>query len=88
MKLLIVFAQRKESYEGEYAPEVIAGATEFENDENPDFIQDELKSAQNDDDYISAKIIEIEVSAEEIYDILCPNAAPIIPTNVKEMEKA
>ena len=79
MKLIVVFAQRAESYPGQYAPEVYAAATEFENDDNPDYIQYQLEAAEKNEEFVAARILEIDLgrgSEDEIKRLLVE--APVI----------
>ena len=64
MKLYIVFAQRKCRYEGEYAPEALHIADEYSHDENPDWLYTKLKEAEEDDEFVSAALIEVDLGDE------------------------
>jgi hypothetical protein len=59
MKLFIVFAQRKCSYEGQYAPEALHVVDEYSRDENPTWIEERLAEVEANDDFVSAAIIEV-----------------------------
>jgi hypothetical protein len=61
MNLYIIFAQRKCSYPGEYAPEALHVVDEFSRDENPDWIAEKLAEAQAADEFVSADIICIRL---------------------------
>ena len=61
MKLYIVFAQQKCSYEGQYAPEALAIVDEYCHDENPDWIEGELAKASANKGYVSAAIISVNL---------------------------
>jgi hypothetical protein len=61
MKLYIVLAQRKEAYPGQFAPEALAVVTEYDRDENPDWIQSQLDDAKKDPDMLAADIFEIDL---------------------------
>ena len=63
MKLYVVFAQREERYPGQYAPEAIAVADEYTNEDNPEYIKNELKKAG--DSFIAADIFEVEIGGAE-----------------------
>jgi hypothetical protein len=64
MKLHVVFAQRKEHYEGEFAPEVVAAVTEYEYDDNPDYLEDQLEKAKHDPDFAAVRLIDVEIEAD------------------------
>jgi hypothetical protein len=61
MDIYILFAQRKERYAGEYAPEALAVLDEAGHDENPAYLAEELKKAEASGDFSSAKIFRIEL---------------------------
>ena len=46
MKISILFGLRKESYVGEYGPEVLAARDEFTIDENPDGWHDAIEATK------------------------------------------
>jgi hypothetical protein len=67
VKIYALYVQRKESYEGEYAPELIDSVDDYTNDVNPDYIQGKLNEAKDNSEYVSAEIFEIELpSASEV----------------------
>lgn len=72
MILKVLFIQRKESYEGQYAPEALCCVDEYAEEENPTWFQDqckkELEVVKN--DIISSKIIEIDIDQSKIRKIL------------------
>ncbi len=61
MKLYIVFAQRKESRPGEYAPEALFIVSEYDYEENPAWIKDRLAEARADEEYIGADIFLVDL---------------------------
>jgi len=72
MILKVLFGQRIESYEGEYAPEALAIADEYTDDDNPDYLLNELKKCQEDESFENLIMIEIEVDDEKIDSFLRP----------------
>lgn len=64
MKLYVLFAQRKCSYEGEFAPEALAVADEFSYDDNPDYLAGELANARQDAEFVGAEIIEVNLGSK------------------------
>ena len=59
MVIKTVWAQRTESYEGQYAPELLGAIDEYGNDDNPDYISGIYKEA-----------IE-QVASGELYKAVC-----------------
>lgn len=68
----ILFGQRKGSYEGEYAPEVLDAIDEYGNDENPDFLKNKFADSEYSKEFSSLKIIDIQLDRTEIDKILNP----------------
>ena len=91
MKLYVLFAQRKESYEGEYAPEALECIDDVGNDDNPAWLISKMKDANNEDDeFVSAKIFEIELpkgSGDFIRNQLMGKIPPIKAVNIGVMEE-
>lgn len=73
MKLYVIFAQRKEHYFGEYAPEALDVADEFAYDENPDWLQDKLKNYRTEAHWEKVEIIGIDVTSNLIEAIMRPD---------------
>lgn len=69
MEVRCLFAQRKCSYEGEYAPELIAAIDEYGDDENPDYLNEAQGKAEDDNDLIFAKRITITVPDEKFDEV-------------------
>lgn len=72
MNLKVLFIQREESYEEEYAPEALCCVDEWSDEDNPKWFenqcQEELKKCG--EDVIAYKVIEIEVDQDKIREIL------------------
>lgn len=64
MEIRCLFAQRKCSYEGQYAPELLAAIDEYGDEENPEYLNEEQKKADNDNDLLFTKRITISVPKE------------------------
>ena len=73
MKIIMLWAQRKCSYPGQYAPELLTSATEYQVADYPDLIQTEYKSYSKLDDFTSVRIVEAEISDEKLVQILGRN---------------
>jgi len=75
MKLHILFMQRAEKYEGEYAPEALIVWDEYGVDENPigwhEACAKEVKELDNGEH--SFRVIEVNVSQDRIRDLLLHN---------------
>lgn len=77
MELLIVFAQPLERYEGEWAPVALDVVTEYDYEENPDYINSKAIEAKASGEYESVEIIKVEVSMDAVMDRLRPNRKAI-----------
>jgi hypothetical protein len=64
MKIICIFAQRKERYEGEYAPELLTAIDEWGNEDNPDYLNEEQNKADDSKEFSIIKRMEIEVDQE------------------------
>lgn len=84
MKLHVLFAQRKERYPGEYAPESLACMTEYEQDENPEYLPAEQAKAEASGEFRSTAVVTLEFSGKELERLLNPTTvvlpAAIVPT--------
>jgi hypothetical protein len=67
MRLYVLFAQRRESYSGEFLPEALESVTEFQIDENPDLLPGLLHEHQaklgNEIEAINWVSLEVDASA-------------------------
>lgn len=78
--LKVIFAQRSENYEGQYAPVALECMTEFDYEENPEYLNNKLEEYQKNkeyDDIVAANIVDIKVDENKILDILFPSRKPI-----------
>lgn len=68
MKIRVLFMQRKESYEGEYGPEVLSAIDEFTYDENPGHWHAEVQllKDQYDEEALAFEEILVDVDQGEI----------------------
>lgn len=82
MKLFVIYAQRKERYAGEYAPEVLAAIDEVGNDENPDYLISEKAKAVATGEFESVVLIPFEVNGAQIMARLRPSQKPLPATIV------
>ena len=77
MNLLVLIGQRKERYEGEYAPEALAVIDEYGNDENPDYMRDALYEQTKSEDFSALAVVHLSVSDDAINNVLYPAAKVI-----------
>jgi hypothetical protein len=72
MKLFILMGHRVESYEGEYGPEALETWDEYTEDENQQWIDEQLTKYKNDKTFASVAVIELKVSHKAIIEALYP----------------
>lgn len=77
MEILILMAQRKESYECEYAPEALAVITEYGDDDNPEYMLDEISAARSGDEFTAVEVVRIKVDDDALNAALFPRRTPI-----------
>ncbi len=72
MKLLVLFGQRKESYDGEHAPEALACWTEYDAEGNPEGWEAAVAEGKKTygSDMITYRVIEVWVNQAQIRDLL------------------
>jgi len=71
MKIHILFLQRHEDYEWQYAPEVLAAVDEYTNDENPEWFIDRCEKEQEaQKGQGTFRVIDVNVSQDQIRDLL------------------
>lgn len=82
MNLHILFAQRRQSYDGEHAPEALLCWTEFDVDENPDGFDEAVAEAQKAPDFTAFRVILVKVDGDKIDRLL--NRPPVIQGEIEE----
>ena len=60
--LITLWGQRKESYKGQYAPELIAAIDEYGNEDNPAYLSVEEDKAQRSKEFTHIQYITIELN--------------------------
>lgn len=72
MDLFILFIQRKESYDGEYAPEALVVWDEGAMDENPEGFEEACKKelAAHGDQVAAHRVVRIKVDGDRIHKLL------------------
>lgn len=73
MKIHVIIAQRKCSYPGECAPEVLDACDGYCYDENPTWLDDKLKERRGSGAFESVAVMVVSVSNVEVARILQPN---------------
>lgn len=84
MELLVVMAQRKERYVGEYAPEALAVMTEHDNDDNPDYLRDVLAENRASDEFAAVELVRLRVDDAALNAALFPQRKPIAAAVVSD----
>jgi len=84
MKIYCVWGQRKEMYEGQHGPELLASCDEYTERENPQYFQDELAKYKEDSEFEFVKVLIIEV-ADESFDDVFYNA-PSLKGEIKNIK--
>jgi hypothetical protein len=77
MDFLILVGQRNCSYEGQYAPEVLAAIDSNGNDDNPDFLAEMRELHQKSKEFDSLAVMTIRVSGAAVTEALYPAAKAI-----------
>jgi len=72
MKIICLFAQEKQDYEGEYAPDLRAAIDEYGHDANPDYIYNEEEKLRNDNSIDFYRRITLEVDDAEFDRLFFP----------------
>lgn len=73
MKIHVIIAQRKCSYPGEYAPEVLDACDEYCYDENPKWLDDKLDEHRRKGEYQAVAVMVVSVSNVDVARILNPS---------------
>jgi hypothetical protein len=68
----VVVGQRKVTYPGEYAPEVLEAMDEYGCDENPEWLEAQAKKHRDSDEFSAVAIIALEVNRADIEKALTP----------------
>ena len=84
MKLFILFGQRKQRYDGEYAPEALLCWDEFSVDANPEGFAAEIAGTKEkyNEDFSAIRMFHIEINGNQIAESL--NAISTIKGKITE----
>ena len=77
MEIIVLMAQRKCSYPGQYGLEVLACMSEHEYRDNPDYLADALAASEGSGEFDAAELITLKVPDEEISSRLYPGHDPV-----------
>lgn len=72
MKVHVLYAQRKERYQGEYAPEVLAAIDENGQSDNPEYMTGEKSKAEATGEFENVVVVTLEVNGAKIMEMLRP----------------
>jgi hypothetical protein len=70
MKLYVIFGQRHESYEGEFAPEVIDCWDEYAVDGNYEGYEEQLNIAESNKEFSAVSVVVVEIDGNKVSDRL------------------
>lgn len=79
MKITVLFMLRKESYHGEFGPEVLGAIDEFVRDENPDAWPEEVEGLKRryKDEAAGFAEVNIEVNQDQVRKLIL-GQAPVL----------
>ena len=77
MKIIVLVAQRKCSFPGQYGEEALACMSEYEYSDNPDYLHDALAAHRNSGEFDAAELITLKVPDEAITRRLYPAREPV-----------
>jgi hypothetical protein len=71
MTIFVLFGQRKEDYDGQFAPEALAVISCYGQEENPDYMADELAKYEATKEFIGLRVCEVSIGSQSsLRDIL------------------
>ena len=65
MMIYTLWAHRKESYPGQYAPELLASIDEYSHDDNPIYLDNEQDEAEKSKEFDHIQRITLTISEDE-----------------------
>ncbi len=76
MKIRCLFIQRKQRYDGEFLPELLAAACEATLDENPEYFPRECETQLKDvgDEAEASVVVDVEIDGKELDRLLSVQA--------------
>ena len=70
MRLYIIFGLRKESYEGQHAPEALEVMDEYSYEENAEWLNNKLSSYKAEDEFMNVEIVTVNISHDKLDKIM------------------
>lgn len=77
MEILVVMAQRKCEYPGQYGPEALACMSEYEYSDNPEFLKDIKKENADTGQFDAVEIVTLKCDSDAIDQRLFPKSEPV-----------
>lgn len=77
MKVHVLFAQRREDYEGQYAPECLEVMSEWDAEDNPEYLIGKKTEADATGEFERTEIISLAVSDRDVIERLRPGSIAI-----------
>lgn len=77
MEIIVLMAQRKCRYPGEYGPEALACMTEYEYSDNPDYLTNQRDETIGTGEFDAVELVTLTVPADEIVRRLYPMSDPV-----------
>lgn len=77
MEIFVLVGHRKEAYEGQYAPEVLAAIDDVGNDDNPDYLRDEHQKQLASKDFSGLAIMTLRVPEQAVWQALYPHRTAV-----------
>lgn len=68
----VLFGHRKEAYDGEFAPEALAVADQGTQEENPDYMAEQLDAAKKDTSWNALAVVRVLVDQKQLQKALYP----------------
>lgn len=84
MNLFVLFGQRVCTYDGEYALEALACATEADMDGNPEYIPEQEAKYKASEEFDRLAVVTLNVKESDIRAIMYPENTPIVATVVQK----
>lgn len=84
MNLFVLFGQRVCTYDGEYALEALACATDADMDGNPDYIPEQEAKYKASKEFDRLAVVTLNVKESDIRAIMYPENTPIVATVVQK----
>jgi len=72
MKIIVLMAQRKCSYPGQFSPEALECMSEDHHSDNPDFLHSKKNEYSQTNEFDALELVTLDVSTEAIVQILSP----------------